>query len=277
MDFSVLMSIYRNTKASELKECLDSLYNQTIKASELVIVQDGPISEELQGFLDNEIKEHQEIKLCPIEKNVGLGNALKYGLSKCSYELVARMDTDDICVSDRFEKQLKVMNENPTISIIGSNIMEFCDSIDNLVGERKVKRTHEEICKDLKNRCPFNHMTVVFKKSEVEKAGGYLDWHYDEDSYLWVRMYLAGCEFYNIEENLVYARVNLDTYARRGGYKYYKSERDLFKFMYKNKIINYFEYLKCKLIRFTVYVLIPNKIRGWAFKKFTRKEVKTKE
>ena len=271
MEFSCLMSIYKNTKVNELKECLESLYNQTVKASELVIVVDGPIPEELQNFLNDEVKTHNEIKVYPIEKNVGLGNALRYGMEKCSYEIVARMDTDDICVLDRFEKQLKVLNEDPTLSLVGSNIVEFVDSTNNTIGERVVFEKHEDICKDLKKRCPINHVAVIFKKSEVEKAGGYLHWLYDEDSYLWVRMYLAGCKFYNIQENLVYVRVNLDTYARRGGYTYYKSERDLFKFMYKNKIINYFEYFKCKTIRFIVYVLMPNKVRSWAFKKFARK------
>ena len=271
MDFSVLMSIYRNTNVNELKECLQSLYNQTVKATELVIVVDGPIPESLQNFLNEEIKVHSEIKVYPIEKNVGLGNALRYGMEKCNYEMIARMDTDDVCVLDRFEKQFKVFEEDKELSLVGSNIVEFVDNIENTIGERVVLEKHEDICKDLKKRCPINHMTVVFKKSEVEKAGGYIHWLYDEDSYLWVRMYLAGCKFYNIQENLVKARVNLDTYARRGGYTYYKSERDLFRFMKKNKIINCIEYLKCIFIRFTVYVLMPNRVRSWAFKKFARK------
>ncbi|MBO5889635.1 MAG: glycosyltransferase [Clostridia bacterium] len=273
MKFSCLMSIYKNTKVNELSECLKSLYNQTVRATELVIVVDGPIPNDLQEYLNKESKLHEEIKVYPIEQNVGLGNALKFGVEKCSYEMVARMDTDDICALDRFEKQLKIFEWDEELSLVGSNIEEFVDSVDNIVGERIVLEKHEDICKDLKKRCPINHMTVMFKKSEVKKAGGYLHWLYDEDSYLWIRMYLAGCKFYNLQENLVKARVNLDTYARRGGYKYFKSERDLFKLMYDKKIINYFEYLKCISIRFAVYVLMPNKVRSWAFKKFARKNV----
>ena len=93
---------------------------------------------------------------------------------------------------------------------------------------------------------------------------------YNEDSYLWVRMYLAGCKFLNLEEDLVFARINQNTFKRRGGYKYYKSERDLFKFMKQNKIITGWEYTKAKFIRFVVQVLMPNGVRQWFFKKFAR-------
>ena len=120
-------------------------------------------------------------------------------------------------------------------------------------------------------------MTVMFKKSEVEKAGGYLDWHYNEDSYLWVRMYLAGCKFYNIQENLVNVRVGKDMYRRRGGYKYYKSEKKLQKFMLKNKIINFPRYIYNVIIRFILQVLITNNLRGLIYKKFARKKVKNEK
>ena len=113
-------------------------------------------------------------------------------------------------------------------------------------------------------------MSVLFKKSKVEEAGGYKHWFYDEDSYLWARMYLVNTKFANIDEVLVYTRINEETFQRRGGYKYYKSERDLFKFMYKNKIINWAEYQEAKFIRFVVQVLMPNSVRQWFFKKFAR-------
>lgn len=270
MDFSVLMSVYKNTKVSELDECLQSLYNQTVKASEIVIVIDGQIDADLQQYLD-ECALRGDVKLCPIAQNVGLGKALSFGLDNCSNEIVARMDTDDVCLLDRFEKQLRFLAENDDVSIVGCNIDEFIDVTDNVVSTRRVPQSHDDICAYLKKRCPFNHMTVVFKKSEVEKAGGYLPWHYDEDSYLWVRMYLAGCKFANIDESLVYTRINYDTFKRRGGYAYYKSERDLFKYMRKNKVIGWFTYITQVVIRLILYVLMPNKLRAWAFKKFARK------
>lgn len=267
---SVLMSVYKNDIAQNVRTAVESIINQTYRPSQVVIVVDGPIPDETTKTLE-ELKElYSEVEIYPLEQNVGLGNALKEGMTHCVNEIVARMDSDDIAVEDRFEKQIKKFEEDSELSIVGSNIAEFIGDKDNVVSIRSVPEKHEDICKYLKKRCPFNHMTVMFKKSEVEKAGGYLHWFYNEDSYLWARMYLAGCKFANIPENLVYARINEATFQRRGGYKYYKSERDLFKFMYKNKIIGWGEYQKAKAIRFVVQVLMTNKTRQWFFKKFAR-------
>lgn len=267
---SVLMSVYKNDIAQNVRTAVESIINQTYRPSQVVIVVDGPVPDETTKTLE-ELKElYSEVEIYPLEQNVGLGNALKEGMTHCVNEIVARMDSDDIAVEDRFEKQIKKFEEDSELSIVGSNIAEFIGDKDNVVSIRSVPEKHEDICKYLKKRCPFNHMTVMFKKSEVEKAGGYLHWFYNEDSYLWARMYLAGCKFANIPENLVYARINEATFQRRGGYKYYKSERDLFKFMYKNKIIGWGEYQKAKAIRFVVQVLMTNKTRQWFFKKFAR-------
>ena len=274
MDFSVLMSVYRNTKIDELEQCLVSLYEQTVKSNEIVIVIDGPINEELNSYLYSQQKEHNEIKICPIEKNVGLGNALKFGLENCSNELVARMDTDDICKLDRFEKQLNCFKEDDDLDVVGSNIKEFIGDVSNLVAERQVPLTHDEIRKFMRVRDAFNHMSIMFKKSAIEKAGGYLPWHLNEDSYLWARLYLTDAKFKNLEEALVFARVGEDMYARRGGYKYFKSEKGILKFKLKNKIIGWFTYVKQICIRFTVQVLMTNGMRSWFYKKFARKQIK---
>jgi hypothetical protein len=187
------------------------------------------------------------------------------------------MDTDDICAVERMEKQLKMLAEDETLSIVGSDIAEFIGSTDNVVSVRAVPQSHEEICEYLKKRCPFNHMTVVFRKSEVLRSGSYQPWYLDEDSYLWVRMYLAGCKFANVGENLVFARVDENSFRRRGGIKYYRSERDLFKFMYDNKIITRWQYEKAKCVRFIVQVLMPNGMREWVFKTFARKKADKKK
>ena len=269
-EFSVLMSVYKNTKADELAECFDSLLNQTVKASQYVLVIDGPIPQELTEEIEKLKGEIKELTVVPLDTNHGLGLALREGMTHCKFELVARMDTDDIAVSDRFEKQLKCFEEDEALSICGGNIAEFQGNVNNITSHRNVPEKHEDICEFLKSRCPFNHMTVMFKKCEVEKAGGYLDWHYNEDSYLWVRMYLAGCKFYNLQDVLVFARIDAQTFRRRGGRRYYKSERDLLRFMRKNKIIGLNKYNKERLKRYIVYVLMTNRMREWAFKKFVR-------
>lgn len=269
-EFSVLMSVYKNTKAEELQQCFDSLCRQSVKAAQYVLVVDGAISAELENKIQHLSRQIDCLDIVYLEKNMGLGLALREGMRYCKYELVARMDTDDIASERRFEKQIQCFEKDPDLSIVGSDIAEFEGDIDHIVSRRNVPQTHEEICKFLKKRCPFNHMTVMFKKSAVEKAGGYLDWHYNEDSYLWVRMFLTGSKFLNIKEYLVFVRIDKNTFKRRGGYRYYKSERDLFKFMRKNRIIGFWAYQKAKLMRFVVYVLMPNGMREWAFKKFVR-------
>ncbi len=273
MKYSFLASIYRNTKVEEMKICVESMLSQSIPADQIVIVVDGPVGETLQSYLSS-LQENPLFTIVPLPQNVGLGNALREGMKHCRNEMVARMDTDDIMVSDRMEKQLKCFENDAELSIVGSNIDEFEGTPENVVCERTVPQEHNDICEYLKKRCPFNHVSVTFKKSEVEKAGGYLHWHYDEDSYLWVRMYLAGCKFYNIQENLVHVRIDDKTFERRGGYKYYKSERDLFKYMYKNGVIGWFAYQKAKAVRFVLQVLMPNFMRKWVFKTFARSKAK---
>lgn len=272
--YSGLASIYKNTKLEELIVALECMEKQTFKPEQIVIVIDGPVSEDVKSFVYSKKNENTSLyTIVPSEENIGLGKALALGMKSCRNELIARFDTDDICVLDRCEKQVGYMEQHPDCSVVGANIMEFIDNIENVVGCRQVPETHNEIVNFMKKRCPLNHMAVLFRKSEVEKAGGYQDWWLNEDSYLWARMYLAGCKFYNIQENLVYARVGKEMYARRGGYKYYLSEKGLFKFMYKNKIINFAEYTIAKCIRFVVQVLMPNGIRQWFFKTFARRRV----
>lgn len=269
MEYSMLMSVYKNTKASELKECMDSIFIQNPAPKEIIIVEDGPVSEDVAQYL-NALQAEGKVKLVPLQENVGLGRALAAGTEHCSCEWIARMDSDDICTPDRIEKQIAYLKEHPDVDVLGGNMSEFIDEPNNIVGVRDVPLEHDAICKYMKKRCPFNHMTVIIRKAALENAGGYQHWHYNEDSYLWARMYLSGAKFSNIPDILCYVRVGKDMYRRRGGYKYYKSERDLFKFMYKNKIINWLEYQEAKFIRFIVQVLMPNSVRQWFFKTFAR-------
>ena len=123
----------------------------------------------------------------------------------------------------------------------------------------------------LKSRCPMNLVTVMLKKDDVMKVGGYLDWYCEEDYYLWIRLTMAGYKFYNIQENLVNVRVGEEMYQRRGGMRYFKSEAKLQKYMWKNGIISFPKYCYNVLLRLILQVLMPNSIRGWVFKTFARK------
>ncbi len=273
--FSVLMSIYEKENAQHARACFESLLAQTIPASEWVIVEDGSLTDDLYQLLDEYEKSYPKlIKRVLLEKNVGLGLALQAGIAHCTNKIVARMDTDDVCVTNRFEQQLKYFGldgqSGEMIDIVGGDIAEFNDSTDEIVAYRRVPQKDNDIKQYIKKRCPFNHMTVMFNKEAVERAGGYISWYYNEDYYLWIRMLQQKCSMANTGTVLVNARVGKDTYRRRGGLKYFKSEANLQKYMLDSKVINFSTYFVNVVKRFIVQLLIPGRLRGWVFKKFAR-------
>jgi len=269
IEFSILMSVYHEDSPEFFREALHSVFNHTLLSDELILVVDGEVSEETKKIIE-EFETSENIETIWLKENMGLGYARSIGLDKCKHELVAIMDSDDICVSNRFEKQIKCFKENKKLSIVGSSISEFCTEKLNVIGKRVLPTKDADLKKILKIRCPFNHMTVMFKKTEVEKAGGYKDWYHNEDYYLWIRMYLNGSVFSNLEDVLVYARTNVDFYKRRGGWKYFLSEYKLQRFMYSNKINNFFRCSTNILIRFVVQLLLPYYVREKVFIKFFR-------
>lgn len=274
--YSVLMSVYINENPQFLRNAIDSILKQTISPDEIVLVEDGPLTDELYLVIDSYISLCPELfNIVKNEKNLGLGLSLKRGLLACKNELVARMDTDDIAVPDRCQQQLSYFCSHPEISIIGGNIAEFIGKTDNIIGYREVPCIDCEIKKYFIKRCPFNHMTVMFKKSSVLAAGNYIDWHYNEDYYLWLRMMQNGAVFANTGTVLVNVRVGEEMYRRRGGTKYFRSEAKLQRYMLKNRIISFPRYVLNVSGRFVLQVLMPNRVRGWIFKKFARKQIKT--
>jgi glycosyltransferase involved in cell wall biosynthesis len=252
---------------------MNSIIEQTIKPDEIVLTVDGPVTEAINEVINYFQSKVNNLKVIRMSKNQGLGIAHQIGVEHCSNQLIAIMDADDIAVPDRFEKQLWCFERYPDIDILGGYIYEFVDNIQNTVGLRIVPIEDKDIKKYLKWRCPMNHVTVMFKKDAVLKAGNYQDWYYDEDSYLFCRMYLAGCVFKNIPEILCYVRVGSAMYKRRGGIKFFKSEIKLMKFMLDNKIIKFYEYLINISARIVVQVVMPSFIRGVIFKFFFRKKL----
>lgn len=273
MQFSVLMSVYKNEKTEYFIQAVDSVLNQTLIPSEIILMRDGPVPDEMQRTIDGYINGEYGylFSYYPLKKNHGLGNALKIGVEKAKYEYVARMDTDDIAEPNRFELQVKYMEENPDISVCGGQIYEFIGCKDNVIGKREVPLEHREIARFMKNRNAFSHMTVMFRKRDVIDAGNYIEMYLVEDYYLWCRMLACGYRFGNLSEILVYARTGEDMYQRRGGYKYYLSWKALEDFKFKNQMINRVDYVSALSMRFVVHVLMPNRLRGAVFKRFARK------
>lgn len=272
-DFSVCMSVYKNDKPAEVAVALDSVINQSVRPAEIVLVVDGPIPDALNSVLDEFSEKYVDLfNIIRLTENKGLGNALKLAIEAANYELVARMDSDDICMPGRFEKQLACFEQDPDLSIVGGTISEFIDTSDNVVGHRVCPLTNEDIREYMKSRCGFNHMTVMFRKSEVLRVGNYQDWFWNEDYYLWIRMMLAECRFANLSDTLVNVRVGKDMYARRGGWKYFKSEAGIQRYMWKHDVIGLGRYLYNVAIRFVLQVVMPNSLRGWFFRTFARKQ-----
>ncbi len=269
--FSVLMSVYNNDKAEFFNEALLSVYRQTYMPDEVMLVVDGPVSSKIKSVIEHFSSKHNSLNVIWLPKNKGHGNAKRVGLQNCKNELIAIMDSDDICVLERFEKQINYFHKHPDVSIVGGTIAEFKNSIENLIGRRALGANHDEISKNLKLRCPMNHMTVMFKKSEVDRAGGYQDWYHNEDYYLWIRMFINGSKFANLKETIVYVRVDENFYLRRGGLKYFFSESRLQLFMYKNGVINPIQLFFNILIRFIIQLIMPNKVRGIIFRKLFRR------
>lgn len=271
--FSIITSIYKNDNPEFVRVALDSmLVKQTVKPTEIVLVRDGQVP----ATLDNLLNEYETtyptvFKIIRLEKNGGLGKALKLGVESAKYDIVARMDSDDICLPNRFELQLQYMEAHPECDIVGGQMTEFIGEPSNIVGKRIVPESNEDIYTYMKGRCALNHVTVMFRKDSILKVGNYQDWFWNEDYYLWVRMMMNKCVFANLSDVLVNVRSGEDQYARRGGMKYFKSEEGIQRLMLDNKLINQWEYFVNVAKRLIVQLLLPNWLRGWVFRTFARK------
>ena len=272
--FSVAMSVYKNDKPTDFATAVLSIFNQTCPPDEIILVIDGSVSQTMHDTI-NALKEKTGImKVVVFAENRGHAAARQAGLDNADNELVAIMDGDDIAVSNRFEVQLKLMEEHPEVTVIGSIIHEFIGSPENIVGTRTVPEKDEDIRNYLRSRCPMNLQTVMYRKSKVMEVGGFIDWYCEEDYYLWIRLTLAGQKFYNYQKSLVNVRVGENMYQRRGGKRYFKSEVRLQKFMLEHKLISWPKYVYNVLIRWIVQVTMPNKVRGWVFQTFARSNKK---
>ncbi len=268
--FSVLMSVYYKESPEYLRQSLESIFNQTILPNEIVLVEDGELSDELYRTIDTFLTKYSSIlKIVKLDVNSGLGVALSVGLSHCSYELVARMDTDDIAKPDRFEKQLEIFHRYPEIDVCSAWIDEFVNDVSSIISVRKLPEHHDDIVHFAKSRNPINHPVVMFKKHAVLAAGGYKHFPLFEDYYLWVRMILNGARFYNIRESLLYFRCSPDMFKRRSGLKYALIEYRFLKYMHNERFISFGQFFKNTITRFPTR-LMPNSVRSFLYKHVVR-------
>ena len=269
MKFSVCMCVYGGDNAENFDTAVQSVIQQTLPPSEIILVVDGPVPQSLDSII-KKYEQNELFRVIRLEINQGLGNARRIGLAHTSNDYVALMDADDISCEDRFAQQIAYAKQHPDVDIIGGNIEEFDAESKDVIGYRKVPEHDAEIKQYAKYRCPFNHMTVLLKKSKIEEVGGYIDWYFDEDYYLWIRMILNQSKFYNIPSVLVRVRGGADMYQRRGGWKYFLSETRLQQYRWKKGFISILTCAYNIVIRFILQVLMPNRVRGFIFQNFAR-------
>lgn len=270
--YSVLMSVYYKENPEWLKYSIDSMLNQTIKPDEFVLVEDGPLTDELDKVIDEFEKNNKDLfKIIKLSINGGLGPALERGINECKNEFIARMDSDDYSVPNRIEKQFEIFEKYPDLGLVGSNVDEFEGDITRVNCHVILPEFQDDIYKFSKKRCPFRHPTLLYKKSAVLNAGNYREFYLCEDYDLYVRMLRSGCKCYNIQEPLVFMRVGSDFYKRRGGWKYMNT---ILKFKNEQLKIGYFslgDYLK-STIPHIIVCLVPNKLRDYVYRNLLRKK-----
>ena len=265
------MSLYAKEQPEYLVASIESIINQTVKPDEIVVVKDGPLTEELDAVLSKYEREYPELfRVVVSEVNIGLGRALNLGLSECKNELVARMDTDDIAKTDRCEKQLQAFEENESLDILGSSVDEFYSTPSEIVSRRVVPSRHEDIYDFAKRRSAFNHPTVMYKKSKVLAVGGYGDLRRNQDVDLFGRMLFSGCIGANIEESLLYFRSNDALAKRRRSWENTKSYIGTVKKFWKMGYASFGDYFKVMAAQ-TVMFILPIRLQHWAYRKFLRK------
>lgn len=269
--FSVAMSVYKNDDPVWLEQALESICTQSLPANEIFLVIDGPIGNDLQQIICRYATRYGNFTIRQLTKNVGLGNVLKLAVEECRYDLILRMDSDDISAPGRFRKQIEAYKENPA-DVIGGWTLGFDGSLERgAVSATKQKITHQEIVERLPRFSPVSHVTALFRREAVLKAGNYQHLHYHEDYYLWTRMIEAGCTFRNIPEYLVYVRIGTNQARRHGGWKYYKAGAQLRRYMLQHGLCDRMTYLKQSAIRVVYQLLIPPSLRNFLSMKIKRK------
>lgn len=269
-DFSVLISVYSKENFIYLRDALDSVLNQTLVPNEIVLVKDGPLTEELESVISKYVFEYPAIfKIITLAENKGLGNALAVGINACTYKLIARMDSDDICFHDRFEKQINHMMKNSVVSVLGTSIREFNVKPNDLDTHRRLPVDFNAIKKFAKFRNPLNHPSVMFKKADVLAVNSYLNMPFFEDYFLWIRLIKNGYIIENLYEPLLHFRVGNDMIGRRHGLLYLKSELRFLAAAKSLNFINSFQYIVSILLK-TPLRLIPKSLLLFIYRKFLR-------
>lgn len=268
--FSVLISTYKNDNPHCLKKAIESIFNQSLPPTQVVLVIDGEILAENATIISKfEIEFVNTITVVKLPINVGLGNALNEGLKHCKYNLVARMDADDECFFERFKTQISYFETNPNLAVVGSFVEEFHTIPKDYGRIKKAPVGYEAIKKYAAYRNPLNHPSVMFKKDAIETVGSYKEINLFEDYYLWLRLIKANFILENIPQSLVYFKIGNDLIDRRHGWKYLKKEYLFFKTCLKEGLITNKSFYVQLFTRLPLR-LLPKKLLLLIYKKLLR-------
>ena len=273
---SAVMSVWANDHPHLFDLALNSILLQTLKPTELVLVVDGPIDDSLEEVVLKYVALYSTRNINFIvhrfKINKGHGNARRAALRHASNDYVAICDADDISMAERFERLYEIIKNDKNLAVIGSFIEET-DLINQsgFQSVRKVPTTNIEIYSYARYRCPFNQMSVILNKPLVESVGGYQDFYHNEDYYLWFRLMQQEYSLRNIDEVLVVAHQNTDSFRRRGGFAYFLSEVKIKRLFLAAGKINHFEFLCQVFVRIVVQLLLPSSLRKYIFLMFFRK------
>lgn len=269
-NYSVLMSVYYKEQPEFLKEAIDSILNQTVPTDDFVIVKDGPLTDKLDGVINEYLEKYPNLfHVVALEENMGLAKALNNGIVECKNDIVARMDSDDISMPDRMERQLTAM-EKQNVHILSGTVIEFDGTIEHQTAKRVLPQNHEDIVNFAKKRSPFNHPAVMYRKKAVMESGLYKDYRYFEDYNLWATMLNRGYKGYNMKEAVLYMRAGESMYKRRGGFQYLKCIYRFKKHLKDIGFISTSQFLSTTIVHGIVGI-VPNSLRKFIYAKLLRK------
>ena len=265
-EFSLLLPVYERDDPAHFRRAFSSSVDeQTRPPTEVVLVRDGPVPTDLAAALDAAAAESAvPVTRVDLAANVGLAEALEAGLRACRFDVVARMDADDVSLPERFAVQLPVIESGA--DLVGAALEEFHSDEDDVVGLRRQPTDPHQIRSRARFHDPFNHPTVVFRKSAVAAAGGYLALPLMEDYWLFARMIQSGAQVANVPQPLVKYRVGAGAYARRGGWDLVRSEATLQGHLRRSGFVTGPQYLRNLAVR-GGYRLVPESMRRAAYRR----------
>lgn len=269
-NYSVLMSVYFKEKPENLRQSAESIFSQTVPTNDFVLMCDGPLTEELDGVI-SELRERygDVLHVVRLEENCGLGIALNRGLQECRNELIARMDSDDIALANRCELQLNKFAEDPDLAIVGGAIDEFEGTPFNVISHKSMPEEYKDVLRYARIRNPFNHPTVMFRRSVILEAGGYPNNILHEDYALWGNLLINGVKGCNLPQTLCFMRVDGGLYERRGGLQYLRLAIRLRWHLYRSGLYTFWSFLWV-VSGLTVVCVVPNPVRKLIYKWFLR-------